>query len=85
MAAEEQTIRQQYQTERSAALEAYLASPEGYRQFSAVHTAFLDFYRTVEPDRFREAAHDAATGKVEREHFQFPDFGIWLLEQRSAT
>lgn len=85
LAAEEQTLRQQYQADRSAALQAYLASPEGYRQFSAVHTAFVDFYRTVEPDRFREAAHDAATVKVEREHFQFPDFGIWLLEQRSAT
>jgi hypothetical protein len=84
LAAEEQTLRQRYQVERSAALQAYLASPEGYRQFTAVHPTFLDFYRIVEPDRFNEAARDAATGKVEREHFQFPDFGIWLLEQRSA-
>ena len=34
---------------------------------------FLEFYRTVKPDPFQDAARTAATGKVKQEHFQFPD------------
>ena len=44
-----------------------------------------EFYTVVEPHRFHAAAHEAANGKIEREHFQFPDFGIWLLEQQVAS
>ena len=41
------------------------------------------FYHTVEPHRFETAAREAAIGKIEREHFEFPDFGVWLLERSS--
>ena len=41
----------------------------------------MEFYRTVEPDRFQDAARAADTGKVEREHFQILDFGVWRLDQ----
>lgn len=82
MAADEASLQHRYQQERTAALQAYLTTPEGCDRFASFHRTFLEFYRTVEPDRFREAAHEAATGKVEREHFQFPAFGVWLLEQR---
>ena len=73
--------RQQYQAERRAAFATYLRTPEGRTQLAAYEPTFQDFYRTVEPDRFREAARVAATGKVEREHFRFPDFGVWMLER----
>ena len=82
VAASEEALRGQYEVERSAALQAYLSTDEGRVRFQEFHPKFLEFYRTVEPDRYREAAHQAAAGKVEREHFQFPDFGIWLLEQQ---
>jgi len=82
-AAEEATHRQRYDEERATALQAYLASIEGHARFSESYSAFLESYRTVEPTRFREIAREAAHGKVEREHFRFPDFGVWLLEQRS--
>ena len=62
---------------------SYLSSPEGRSHYQTYMPTFLDFYRTVEPDRFQDAARRAAMGKVEREHFQFPDFGVWLLSQRS--
>ncbi len=80
-AATEAELRRQYQTDRSAALQAHLATAEGRTQFASYEPTFREFYRTVEPDRFRDAARDAATGKIEREHFQFPSFGVWHLEQ----
>jgi hypothetical protein len=81
----EAEMRQQYEAAKAAALETYLRSPEGLKQFATYEPAFRDFYRTVEPDRFREAALDAAAGKVEREHFHFPDFSVWLLEQHQPV
>ncbi len=83
MANEESSLREKHQAERSAALTAYLSSPEGRSRFQKYLPTFLEFYRTVEPDRFQDAARRAATGKVEREHFQFPDIGVWLLSQRA--
>jgi hypothetical protein len=82
---DETTHREQYEQDRSAALRAYLQSPDGQRHFRAAFAPFLEFYRTVQPDRAYQAATDAASGKVEREHFQFPDFGVWLLEQPEST
>lgn len=80
-AADEETLRTRYQHERVTALQAFLATPEGRERFAAVHSIFLESYRNVEP-HFRDVAREAAIGKVEREHFRFPEFGIWLLEQR---
>jgi hypothetical protein len=77
-------MRARYQAQRAEALTAYLASSEGQLQFQAYYSTFLELYRAVEPHRFQEAAKEAATGKVEREHFDFPDFGVWLLAQRTA-
>ena len=84
LAAEEQSLREQYQAQRNAALQEFLASPTGRHQFDTVLSIYLAFYRTVEPHRYREAANEAATNKVEREHFQFPDFSVWLLSQHAA-
>lgn len=81
-AAAEGELKQQYQTERAAALQAFLATSESRELFARYEPTFRAFYQTVEPDRFLEAARQAANGKIEREHFQFPDFGVWLLERR---
>jgi hypothetical protein len=79
----EQALRTQYEQERAAALRAYLNTPTGRQQFQSAYEQFLVFYRAVEPHRFEAAAVEAATGKVEREQFQFPQFGVWLLEQQT--
>ena len=81
----EESLTVAYASERSAAFQAYLQSPEGQSQYAAAYEKFLEFYRQVEPDRPYEAATNAATGKIEKEHFQFPDFGVWLLERRQPT
>lgn len=81
----EATFRQQYALERTAAFHAYLATSEGRAHFSNYESQFRDIYRTVEPDRYRDTAREAATGKAEREHFRFPDFGVWLLERHPPT
>jgi hypothetical protein len=84
-ASQESALREQYAEERLSALATFIAGPEGQRHFTAYEATLLDFYRVVEPDRYRDAARDAATGKIEREHFQFPDFGVWLLERHQPT
>ncbi len=78
----EQELRDRYEEERSAALQAYLRTPEGRQQFDAAYHPYLAFYKAVDPTRFEAAAKDAAIGKVEREHFEFPDFGVWLLQKQ---
>jgi hypothetical protein len=85
VAAGEQQLRDQYATERATALQEYLQSPESRGHYAAYQPTFQEFYRTVEPDRFREAAHAAAIGKIEREHFTFPDFSVWLLSRRQNS
>lgn len=82
-AAAETKLREDYQAARAAALKAYLATTEGRAHYSTYEPTFREFYQRLEPDRFREAAREAANGKIEREHFQFPDFGVWLLEHHS--
>jgi hypothetical protein len=84
-AAGEQELRIRYEQEKLQALEAYLRTPAGQQQFEAAYQPLLIFYSRVEPDRTREAAADAARGKVEREHFEFPDFGSWILSRESLA
>ncbi|MFO0935762.1 MAG: hypothetical protein U0798_04490 [Gemmataceae bacterium] len=83
-AEKEDSLRQTYQQDRQAALQQYLKTTEGGELFNRYFKSFLAFYRTVEPDRFEKAAQEAATGKIEREKFQFPDFGVWVLEHRQV-
>ena len=78
-------LRQQYQVDRSAAWQAYLATAEGQAHFSRYEPQFRQFYQTVEPDRFLIAAREAALGKIERKHFSYSEFGIWLLERHQPT
>ncbi|MFO1003489.1 MAG: hypothetical protein U0936_24415 [Planctomycetaceae bacterium] len=80
-AAQESVLREQYNSARKAVLAEFLQSPEGRRYYDAYQATFREFYRIVDPDRYREAAREAATDKIDKEHFQFPHFGTWLLEQ----
>ena len=81
MADDEAVLRQSYQSERGFALKSYLATSEARSLFSRYHATFMEFYRTVEPHRFHAAAREAAEGKIEREHFMFPEFSVWLMER----
>ena len=82
MASDETTLRQTFQTEKVTALKMYLTTPEARSLFSRYHQTFLEFYRTVEPQRFQAVARAATEGKIEREHFAFPEFSVWLLERQ---
>ena len=81
----ESALREQHLKERNAALQAYLTTAEGKTQLTNYESKFREFYETVEPHRSREAAHEATIAKIEREHIQFPDFGVWMLKQHSPT
>jgi len=81
----EEQLRQKYQVERNAAFQTYLATSEGRLHHANYLPTFLEFYRVVEPHRFHAAVQEAANGKIEREQFQFPDFGVWLLEQKVTS
>lgn len=82
VAAEEQQQRDRYAADREAALQAFLQTPKGQEHYTDYQPKFLELYRAVEPDRCRETAHAAAMRKIERENFTFPDFSVWLLDQR---
>ena len=84
MAEDEATLRQTYQAEKAAALKTFFATPEARSLFSRYHVTFLEFYRTVEPHRFHDAAREATEGKIEREHFTFPEFSVWLLNRHQS-
>lgn len=77
----EQLLAAQYQEERSAARDTYLQSLEGRERRAEALREALTYYQSINPDHAYELATDAANGKVEREHFQFPEFGVWMLEQ----
>lgn len=82
---QERQLREQYQQQRAAALQAFLASPAGRELHEAAYRQFLVFYRVREPHRAESAAREAASDKVEREQFQFPEFSVWMLEQQSES
>jgi hypothetical protein len=81
-AASEAELRSRYDAERVSARDTYLATPDGRRLLAEYERTFRQFYQAVEPERFEQAAREAALAKLEREHVRFPDFGVWLLEGR---
>lgn len=81
---QEQDLRGLYDQERQEAISAFQKTTEGHRLWLAAYQPLLEFYRQVEPDRCYEAAADAANRKIEREHLEFPDFGVWLLERQTS-
>lgn len=81
--AKETELRQVYESERARAFKQYLTTSEGRSLVTQYLEALLPLYRVTEPHRAEAVAREAAISKVERENFQFQEFGTWLLEQRS--
>lgn len=77
----EPELRRKFDQEREAALQAFLESAEGRQKYDHAFAAYEAFYKTTEPHRFREAAHDAAMDRVKRLDFKFPDFVVWESDQ----
>jgi hypothetical protein len=77
--------RQRYEQERNAALNIYLASAEGKAKYEEAFGPLLAFYKVTEPNRFREAAHEAACARVERLNFPFPEFAVWQSQRPKKT
>ncbi len=75
----EQELRGLYEQERNAALQAYLASAEGRQKYQQAYAPLLAYYGRTEPNRSREAAHEAALARIERLDFHFPDYAVWAL------
>ena len=80
--AEESELRQVYESERSDAFKQYLSTPEGRSLVAEYSEALMPLYRVTEPYQAESAAREAAVDKIERENFQFTEFGIWLLERK---
>lgn len=81
LASDEAALRQTYQTERTAAFKTYLTSPEGRSLCSRYEPIFRQLYEKTEPDHVYAKAREATEAKIEREHFSFPEFSVWMMEQ----
>lgn len=78
----EQKHRRRFEQERAQALQAFLQSPEGRAQYDRIFTILLELYKRTDPDRYREAAHEAAVARVERDNFHFPEYAVWAVTTR---
>lgn len=83
-ARDEQELRNAYEHERTAALKAFLASPEGARKYDETYGALVPLYRVTEPDRFHEATHEATVARMEQMDFQFPPYAVWALGHQNV-
>ncbi len=79
VAAQEQQLRPQYVAERAAALQLYLRSPEGRRQFEHAYGPLLALHQRSDPHDPTTAAAAATRAYVEDHHFPFPSFTDWSL------
>ena len=82
---DEQEFRGVYEQERQSALQVYLASAEGRQKYEQAFSPYLAFYKTTEPHRFQEAAHEATIARLERFDFRFPEYAVWALARQTAT
>ena len=79
----EQQLRQLYDQERTAALQAFVTSPEGESKYGEYINPLIEYYKHIEPHSFRAAARQAALARIEKYDFSFPDFAVWALVDRS--
>lgn len=84
-AASEQESLRRYATARDAALRAYLASEDGQRNYRQTLGQLLELTKRTEPERYHQAAHEAAVARIEKLDFQFPDYAVWVLSQRDIA
>ncbi len=76
---DEQELRRQFDEERQAALQTFISSPEGRQKYDEAYTPLLAFHRAIDPERCREAAHEATLARLEKMEFRFPDYAVWAL------
>jgi hypothetical protein len=81
----EQQHRLKYVQERAAALQRFLQSPEGRKHYQPVFQTLMELYKRLEPHRASAAAHEAATARIERDHFEFPEYAVWALTQQEQS
>lgn len=79
---DEAALRQCYEQEKANALQAYLHSPEGKHTYEQTYATLLELYKRTEPDRAREAAHEATLARIEKMDFLFPEYDKWKLTKK---
>jgi hypothetical protein len=77
----EQAFLRRYDADRNASLRAYLASDAGRAKFKQTYDTLLELTKRTEPERYLEAAHEAAVARIEKLDFQFPEYPVWALTQ----
>lgn len=82
---DEQALRKRYEEERRHAFQSHLRSPEGRAEYERTVAALLDLHRVTDPDRSQEAAREAALARIERLHFTFPEYGVWVLSKEGSA
>jgi hypothetical protein len=78
-------LRRQYDQERAAALQTYLASAEGREKYKRAYPTLLAFHKALDPNRCHKAAHDAALERIERLDFTFPEYEVWKQAHDGRT
>ena len=73
--------RSQYEEQRAAALQDFLASPEGRKKYDQALACYKAFYQATEPHRAHEAADEASLARLERLDFHFPEYAAWANER----
>lgn len=75
--AEEERLRPEYLATRSSALEDYLRSPQGKKQFDEAFTPLLALHKRTNPHAPDSTAQTAARAYIDEHHFTFPSFAEW--------
>lgn len=78
----EQGLRYQYEREREAALQHFLATADGQQKYDQAFAPYLAFYQATEPHRAQDAAHEATIARLEKFDFHFPEYAVWALNQQ---
>jgi hypothetical protein len=73
-----------YDRERAAALQAFVASPEGQEKYRSAYPTLLVLHQATDPERCREAAREATLARIERLDFDFPEYAEWCQAQHLA-
>lgn len=84
-ARDDEQRRPLYDKERTAALNAFLASPEGRQRYQEAYPALLHYYQATEPHRASHAADEATRSRVERLYFRFPEYILWAVNRSSPN
>jgi hypothetical protein len=82
---DDRKLRREYEQQRAAALQDYLASAEGRRNYQRTYQTLLTLYKLTDPHRYHEATHEATVARIERYDFKFPEYAVWALTSPHTT